>query len=108
MKRYDLMHDINVRGTFAISRAALPHLLKASNPHIMALSPPLDLEASEWFKSHPAYTMSKMGMSMVIKGLAEEYSGRLAINALWPKTIISTSALQAFAGDKRIKTTFIH
>lgn len=99
MKRYDLMHEINVRGTFAVSRAAIPHLLKAENPHILSLSPPLHLRP-EWFGPHTAYTMSKYGMSMVTMGLAAEFKD-IAINSLWPRTVISTSALQAFAGEQR-------
>lgn len=100
LKKYDLMHDINVRGTFAVSQAALPHLLRqAPNPHILTLSPPPSF-AGKWYASHPAYTMSKMGMSMVTVGLAEEFRGRVAVNSLWPRTMISTTALQAFAGDQ--------
>lgn len=98
MKRYDLMHDINVRGTFCVSRAAIPYLLKSKNPHILSLSPPLSMKR-EWFAPHPAYTMSKYGMSMVTLGLSAEFKGAIAVNSLWPRTVISTSALQAFAGD---------
>lgn len=76
MKSYDLMHDINVRGTFAVSRAALPHLLKSANAHILALSPPIDLDP-KWFGGHTAYTMSKYGMSMVMLGLAAEFRGKV-------------------------------
>lgn len=72
MKRFDLMHQINVRGTFAVSKAALPHLQKSNNPHILNLSPPLDMKP-EWFGPHVAYSMSKYGMSMVVLGLAEEF-----------------------------------
>lgn len=101
MKKYDLMHEINVRGTFAVSKAAMPYLLKSPNPHILSLSPPISLRP-EWFGPHVAYTMSKYGMSMVTMGLAEEFKGRVAVNSLWPMTVISTSALQAFAGDQCI------
>lgn len=76
MKRYDLMHQINVRGTFAVSRAALPHLLRAPNPHILTLSPPLAIRP-DWFGPHPAYTMSKYGMSMCVLGLAEEFRSQV-------------------------------
>ena len=77
LKAYNLMHDINVRGTYLVSRAAIPHLLKSSNPHILAMSPPIDLDPV-WFASHPAYTMSKYGMSMVITGLAAEFDRRVS------------------------------
>lgn len=95
MKRYDLMHQINVRGTFAFSKAVLPHLRKAANPHILNMSPPISLKP-EWFAPHVAYTMSKYGMSMVGLGLAAELEADgIAVNTLWPKTIIFTAALQA-------------
>ena len=92
MKRFDLMFDINVRGTFATTQACLPHLLKADNPHVLVLSPPLNLK-SQWFGEHTAYTMSKYAMSMCVLGMAEEF-GRagIAINALWPATMIQTAA----------------
>ncbi len=93
MKRYDLMMDINVRGTFVCSQACLPHLKKAANPHILVLSPPINL-APKWLGVHPAYTASKYGMSLIAMGLAEELKrDGIAVNALWPKTIIATSAL---------------
>lgn len=78
LKRYDLMQQINVRGTFAVSQAALPHLLRAENPHILMLSPPLSLKP-KWFGPHPAYTMSKYGMSMVVLGLAEEFRSQVRL-----------------------------
>lgn len=78
LKRYDLMHQINVRGTFTVSQAALPHLLRAENPHILMLSPPLSLKP-KWFGPHPAYTMSKYGMSMVVLGLAEEFRSQVRL-----------------------------
>lgn len=97
-KRYDLMHSINVRGTFFMSQACIPHLKKAHNPHILNLSPPLNLD-SRWFAPHLAYTMSKYGMSMVILGLAEELRQyRIAANALWPKTTIATAAVKNILG----------
>ncbi|HVT61747.1 MAG TPA: NAD(P)-dependent oxidoreductase [Thermoanaerobaculia bacterium] len=93
MKRFDLMWGVNARGTFACAQACLPHLLAAANPHILMLSPPLDL-APRWFGGHLAYTMSKYGMSMCVLGLAEEFRGQgLAVNALWPRTVIATAAL---------------
>ena len=97
-KRYDLMHDINVRGTFFMSQAAIPHLKQAHNPHILNLSPPLNLD-SRWFGPHLAYTMSKYGMSMIILGLAEELKQyRIAANALWPRTTIATAAVKNLLG----------
>lgn len=101
MKKFDLMHQVNVRGTFAMSRAVLPHLLKSSNPHILMLSPPLFMDP-KWFDPHTAYTMSKYGMSMCVMGLAEEFKDHgIAVNALWPKTVIDTAALQAITPDSR-------
>jgi citronellol/citronellal dehydrogenase len=97
-KRYDLMQSINVRGTFLMSQACIPHLKQAHNPHIMNLSPPLNLDA-RWLAPHLAYTMSKYGMSMIILGLAEELKQyRIAANALWPKTIIATAAVKNLLG----------
>lgn len=94
LKRYDLMMDINVRGTFVCSQAALPYLKKSSNAHILVLSPPINL-SPKWLGVHPAYTASKYGMSMIALGLAEELKqDGIAVNALWPKTIIATSALK--------------
>jgi citronellol/citronellal dehydrogenase len=98
MKRFDLMFGINVRGTFATSQACIPHLAKAANPHILALSPPLNLNP-RWFKRHVAYTMAKYGMSMCVLGMAEELRERgIAVNALWPRTLIATAALQMIPG----------
>jgi citronellol/citronellal dehydrogenase len=97
-KRWELMHGINVRGTFFISKACMPYLKKARNPHILNLSPPLNMDPN-WFSSHLAYTMSKYGMSMVVLGLAEELrSHRIAVNALWPRTTIATAAVQNLLG----------
>ncbi len=98
MKRYDLMHSINTRGTFVVSQACLPHLLKAQNPHILNMSPPLNMEA-HWFAPHVAYTMAKFGMSMCVLGMAEEFKGQgVAVNALWPRTVIATAAVQNLLG----------
>ena len=98
MKRYDLMQQVNARGTYATSQACLPHLLKAANPHILMLSPPLSMNP-RWFKHHVAYTMAKYGMSMCVLGMAEEFRGKVAVNALWPRTVILTAAVQML-GDK--------
>ncbi len=103
-KKYDLMQDVNVRGTFMMCQACLPYLKKSSNPHILNLSPPIDL-ASKWFGRHLAYTISKYGMSMIVLGLAEELKrSGIAVNALWPKTTIATAAVQnLLGGDELIK-----
>jgi citronellol/citronellal dehydrogenase len=102
MKRFDLMFGVNVRGTFACSQACLPHLIASAtagrNPHILMLAPPLNLRA-HWFKNHVAYTMAKYGMSMCVLGMAEEFrEAGVAVNALWPRTIIATSALTMIPG----------
>jgi citronellol/citronellal dehydrogenase len=98
MKRYDLMHGINTRGTFVCSKACIPHLKKAANPHILNLSPPLNMEA-RWFAPHVAYTMAKFGMSMCALGMAEELRGDgIAVNTLWPRTVIATAAVQNLLG----------
>jgi citronellol/citronellal dehydrogenase len=98
MKRFDLMMGVNLRGTFLCSQACLPHLAKASNPHILTLSPPLDMRA-KWFAPCVAYTMAKYGMSMCVLGMAEEFRAEgIAVNALWPRTIIATVALQVIPG----------
>ena len=101
-KRFDLMFDVNVRGTFLTSQAALPHLRKSAadgrNPHILNLSPPLSMKPV-WFKDHVAYTMAKYGMSMCVLGMAEEFKrDGIAVNALWPRTVIDTAALQMIPG----------
>ena len=99
VKRFDLVNTINSRGTWLASRLCLPHLLKSSNPHILMLSPPLDMDA-RWFKPHCGYTMAKFGMSMVVLGLAAEFEEQgVAVNALWPLTTISTTALNILGGD---------
>lgn len=93
MKRYDLINSINARGTFLCSQACLPYLKKSANPHILTLSPPLNMRA-KWFKDNLAYTMSKYGMSMCTLGMAEEFREEgIAVNSLWPKTIIATAAI---------------
>jgi len=98
LKRFDLMHQVNTRGTFLCSQACLPHLQRAANPHILNLSPPLNLEA-RWFAPHVAYTMAKYGMSLCVLGMAEEFRGQgIAVNALWPRTAIATSAVQNLLG----------
>jgi citronellol/citronellal dehydrogenase len=104
IRRYDLMHQVNARGTFVVSRACLPHLLKAENPHVLMLSPPLDM-APKWFGNHVAYTMAKYGMSMCVLGMAEEFKEQgVAFNALWPRTGIATAAIEfALAGEEGMK-----
>jgi citronellol/citronellal dehydrogenase len=103
MKRYDLMNQVNARGTFLVSKACLPHLLKAENPHVMMLSPPLDMKP-KWFAGHVAYTMAKYGMSLCVLGMAEEFKGKVAFNALWPRTGIATAAIQfALTGEEGLK-----
>lgn len=99
MKRYDLMHQVNARGTFACSQACLPYLEKAENPHILTLSPPLNMKA-KWFRNHVAYTMAKYGMSMCVLGMSAEFEDRgIAVNALWPRTGIATAAMKMLAGE---------
>lgn len=97
MKRFDLMMGVNGRGTFAASQACLPYLLKAENPHILTMSPPLSMTA-KWFKDHTAYTMAKYAMSMCVLGMSAEFEGRVAVNALWPRTVIATAALAMLGG----------
>ncbi len=99
MKRFDLMFDVNVRGTYTTTRACIPYLLKSANPHVLNLSPPLNLNPS-WFKDHVAYTMSKYGMSMCVLGMAEEFRQQgVACNALWPRTVIATAAISLLQGS---------
>jgi citronellol/citronellal dehydrogenase len=99
MKRYDLMHQVNARGTFLVSKYCVPHLKRASNPHILALAPPLDM-SPVWFGSHVAYTMAKYGMSMCMLGMAAEFKrDGIACNALWPRTVIATAAVEFAVGD---------
>ena len=98
MKKYDLMHQINTRGTFLVSKYCLPHLLKSKNPHILNLSPPLSMNP-KWFGKHLAYTMAKYGMSMCVLGMAEEFKEKgVAVNALWPRTLIATAAVRNLMG----------
>lgn len=103
MKRYDLMHQVNARGTFACSQACIPLLEKSANPHILNLSPPISL-SPRWFAPHVAYTMAKYGMSLCVLGMAEELKGKgIAVNALWPRTVIATAALNLLGGDETAK-----
>ena len=102
MKRYDLMHHINTRGTFLCSQKCIPHQEKADNPHILNLSPPLNMEA-KWFAPHVAYTMAKFGMSMCVLGMAEELKSKgIAVNALWPRTTIATAAVRNLLGGEKM------
>jgi len=101
MRRFDLMHQINARGTFMVSKYALPYLEKAKTPHILMLSPPLDM-AEKWFAPHTAYSMTKFGMSLVVLGLAGEMRGRVAVNALWPRTTIATAAVKNLLGGEAV------
>jgi citronellol/citronellal dehydrogenase len=99
VKRYDLMHDINARGTFFVSKAAIPYLRKAANPHVLTMSPPINLDPA-WFAPHVAYTMSKYAMSMTVLGMAEEFRAEgIAFNALWPRYGIATAAIEFAAAD---------
>jgi len=102
VKRYDLMHDINVRGTFFMSRECIPFLRSSSSGHILNISPPLDMHR-KWFPKHLAYTMSKYGMSMIVLGLSGELKRyRIAVNALWPKTTIATAAVRNLPGGEEL------
>jgi citronellol/citronellal dehydrogenase len=105
MKRYDLMNQVNARGSYMTSKACIPHLKKAANPHVLMLSPPLDM-SPRWFQGHVAYTMAKFGMSMCVLGMAEEFrEDGIAFNALWPRTGIATAAIQfALAGEEGMKS----
>ena len=105
MKRYDLMHQINARGTFLTSKACIPHLKRASNPHVLMLSPPLDM-SPRWFGTHVAYTMAKFGMSMCVLGMAAEFKDDgVAFNALWPRTGIATAAIEfALGGEEAMRS----
>ena len=102
MKRYDLMHQINTRGTFLVSKMCIPHLKLAKNPHILNLAPPLDMEA-KWFKNHVAYTMAKFGMSMCTLGMSAEFAkDGIAVNSLWPLTAIDTAAVRNLLGGATV------
>lgn len=99
MKRFDLMHQVNTRGTFVTTQACLPYLVKADNPHVLMLSPPPSLDP-KWFKHHTAYTIAKYGMSLCVLGMAAEFAkAGIAVNALWPRTVIATAAI-AMLGDR--------
>jgi citronellol/citronellal dehydrogenase len=104
LKRFDLMHAVNTRGTFLCSQACLPHLLKADNPHILNLAPPLNLHA-RWFAPHVAYSMAKFGMSLCVLGMATEFREQgVAVNAIWPRTAIATAAvLNLLGGDEAVR-----
>jgi citronellol/citronellal dehydrogenase len=102
MKRFDLMHQINTRGTFLCSQACIPHLKKSSNAHILTLSPPLNIE-TKWFAPHVAYTIAKFGMSLCALGMAEELKPlAIAVNTLWPRTVIATAAVQNLLGGDEV------
>jgi citronellol/citronellal dehydrogenase len=104
MKRFDLMNQVNARGTYLTSKACIPHLMKAANPHVLMLSPPLDM-SPKWFAGHTAYTMAKFGMSMCVLGMSAEFAADgIAFNALWPRTGIATAAIKfALAGDEGMR-----
>ena len=103
MKRFDLMHQINTRGTYLCSQTCIPYLDKAENPHILNLAPPLNMEV-RWFAPHVAYTMAKYGMSMCVLGMAEELKGSgIAVNALWPRTTIATAAVGMLGGEEMLR-----
>lgn len=106
MKSYDLMNQINARGTFLTTKCCLPYLKKSSNPHVLTLSPPLNMRA-QWFSNHVAYSMAKYGMSICVLGHSEEFSGLgIAVNALWPKTAIATAAVKnVIGGDAMMKAS---
>ena len=103
LKRFDLMHQVNARGTFLCSQACLPHLLQAENPHILNISPPLNMEP-RWFAPHVAYTMAKYGMSLCVLGMSAEFKEQgVAVNALWPKTVIATAAVRNLLGGREVE-----
>jgi len=104
MQRFDLMHQVNTRGTFLVSKTCLPHLLKSDNPHILNLSPPLNLE-ERWFAPHVAYSIAKYGMSLCVLGMAGEFREQgIAVNALWPRTAIATAAVRnLLGGDEMVR-----
>jgi citronellol/citronellal dehydrogenase len=107
MKRFDLMHQVNARATFMCTQKALPHLLKAQNPHVLNISPPLHSTlAPRWFAPHTAYTMAKYGMSLCVMGMAEEFRTQgVAVNALWPRTAIDTEAIRLISGEESRRRT---
>jgi citronellol/citronellal dehydrogenase len=97
VKRFDLMHSVNARGSFLVAQKTLPHLLQAADPHLLSISPPLSMQ-ERWFAPHVAYTMAKYAMSMLVLGVAGEYRGRVGVNALWPRTAIDTAAIAMLKG----------
>jgi citronellol/citronellal dehydrogenase len=99
MKRYDLMQQVNARGTFLVTKTCVPHLKRAANPHVLMLSPPLVMRAS-WFAPHPAYAIAKFGMSLCVLAMAEEFKDQVAVNALWPRTTIATAAIRNVLGGE--------
>ena len=101
MRRFDLMHQVNARGSFMVSKYALAHLARAANPHILMISPPLDMQ-EKWFAPATAYAMAKFGMSLVVLGLAGELRGEVAVNALWPRTTIATAAIKNLLGGEEM------
>ncbi len=107
MKKYDLMNQVNARGTFLVSQACLPHLLKSKfTPHILNLSPPIrEITKAKWFESHVAYSLAKFGMSLCALGMAEEFRGKVAVNALWPRTTIATAAVNMLGGDDLMRAS---
>ena len=105
MKKFDLMHSVNVRATYLTTQACLPHLEKGDNPHVLMNSPPLNM-AQKWFENHVAYTMSKYGMSMCVLGMSGEFKDRgIGVNAIWPRTAIATSAVGMLGGDAMMKAS---
>lgn len=101
MRRFDLMHQINTRGAYMVSKYAMAHLEQSATPHILMLSPPLDM-AEKWFAPHTAYSIAKFGMSLVVLGLAGELRGKVAVNALWPRTTIATAAIRNLLGGEEM------
>jgi citronellol/citronellal dehydrogenase len=105
MSRFDLMHQVNTRGTFMVSKYAIPHLARAENPHILMLAPPLDMN-EKWFAPHLGYSLAKFGMSLCVLGLAGELRPQgIAVNALWPRTVIATSAVEMLGGDALVQAS---
>jgi citronellol/citronellal dehydrogenase len=103
MKRYDLMHQVNARGTFLVTKTCIPYLSRAAKPHVLMLSPPLVMRP-DWFAPYPAYAMAKFGMSLCVLAMAEEFKGKIAVNALWPRTGIATAAVRnVLGGDEGMK-----
>ena len=100
-KKFDLMFDINVRGTFLMTRSCLPHLLNSSHAHVISISPPVPMDM-KWFRSHPAYSISKNNMSLITLSVAKAYPGKIAANTLWPKTVIATAALNILPGAEKL------